>query len=133
MSKPVDYAARSPRRGALNMSPSEASKRANTLESPDEEDAPAWQWPAEFNRSTRLAILWRALRIAAGERRTKRAAFFFSTGLPVGYVAYGWWGFFGCGLFGGSMYFVVLLLRMQRHIRTGIDEELRAAESAERQ
>ena len=59
----------------------------------------------------------RAARLSAGERRTKRALFFTSVSLLVGFTVGGWWGVLACGLFGGSLYLVVLVLRMQRHLR----------------
>jgi len=59
----------------------------------------------------------RAVRLSAGERRTKRALFFTTVSLLVGFTVGGWWGVLACGLFGGSLYLVVLVLRMQRHLR----------------
>jgi hypothetical protein len=58
----------------------------------------------------------RALRLALGERRTKRALFFTSVSLLVGFTVAGWLGVLVCGLFGGSLFAVVLVLRMQRHL-----------------
>lgn len=76
-------------------------------------------WPEGFPRERRVRVLRRALGLAASERRTKRALFFASTGLLVGFTAAGWLGLLACGLFGGSMYLVVLILRMERHVRAG--------------
>lgn len=66
--------------------------------------------------TSRLRSAARAARLAAGERRTKRALFFTVASLLVGYTIAGWVGVAVCGCFGGSLYLVVLVLRMQRHL-----------------
>ncbi|MFT7486316.1 MAG: putative membrane protein [Candidatus Paceibacteria bacterium] len=76
----------------------------------------------------RLTVLGRACSQAARERRTKRALFFASASVAVGFTVAGSWGVLVCGIFGGSMYLVVLALRMQRHIRTEV-ERSRAEDS----
>lgn len=65
---------------------------------------------------TRLGILGYALRKSAGERRTKRALFFGTASLMVGFTVGDLPGLAVCGFFGGSLYLVVLVLRMQRHL-----------------
>ncbi len=67
----------------------------------------------------RWRLLRRAARLSAGERRTKRALFFTSASLLVGFTVAGGWGVAVCGFFGGSLYVVVWILRMQRHLHDG--------------
>lgn len=69
----------------------------------------------------RLRLLASALRTSASERRTKRALFFTTASLLVGFTVARWWGLAACGFFGGSLYLVVLVLRMQRHVRSGAE------------
>lgn len=66
--------------------------------------------------------VWSALVKSAGERRTKRALFFASASLMIGFTVAGVPGLLVCGSFGGSLYLVVLILRMQRHLRPGTDD-----------
>jgi hypothetical protein len=68
---------------------------------------------------TRLGVIAGALRKSAGERRTKRALFFCSASLMVGFTVGDLPGLLVCGFFGGSLYLVVLVLRMQRHLAEG--------------
>ena len=75
----------------------------------------------------RLSICGNACLRAARERRTQRALFFSLASLAVGFTVSGGLGALVCGIFGGSLYLVVLLLRMQRHLRSG-SEEYRAAQ-----
>ena len=85
---------------------------------PDELDAhPLRGLPA----AERWRILRRAARLSAGERRTKRALFFTSASLLVGFTVAGGWGVAACGFFGGSLYVVVWIVRMQRHLRSGAE------------
>ena len=74
----------------------------------------------------RLRLIGAAARRSAAERRTKRALFFTSASLLVGFTVARWWGVAVCGFFGGSLYVVVLVVRMQRHLRAGA-EAYRAA------
>jgi hypothetical protein len=75
-------------------------------------------------RSGRLQIIAEAARISSGERRTKRALFFTVASLLVGFTVAGWPGVLVCGAFGGSLYLVVLVLRMQRHLRASAERGL---------
>lgn len=80
---------------------------------------------------TRTKIVLRALVASARERRTKRALFFSATGLPIGATLAGWWGVLICGGFGFSLYFVVLVMRMQRHLQTGYAQHGGSADTIE--
>ncbi|MFT7669964.1 MAG: hypothetical protein ACI8X5_002671 [Planctomycetota bacterium] len=86
-------------------------------------------WPVSLSRAERLRIARRALVLSAAERRTKRALFFLTSSLLVGFTVAGWKGLLGLGLFGGSLYLVVLVLRMERHIRAGVLEHQAKSET----
>ncbi len=86
---------------------------------PTDEGAPHL---TELPLGARLRVIRRALVRSARERRTKRALFFTLASLMVGLTVGGSLGLLICGLFGGSLYLVVLVLRMQRHLRIGAHE-----------
>jgi len=64
----------------------------------------------------RLEVLWAAARASASERRTLRALFLTAASLLVGVTLAGGWGILACGFFGGSLWLVVLVVRMERHV-----------------
>jgi len=83
---------------------------------PERQVHPTPEAPAAPKRpGWRLTL--RALNLAFFERRTQRALFFCGTSLLVGLTLGGGWGILLCGLFGASLFGVVLVLRMQRHLR----------------
>jgi hypothetical protein len=77
---------------------------------------------AKLPLGARLGVLRRALAKSAGERRTKRALFFTTASLLVGFTVGDVPGLLVCGFFGTSLYAVVLVLRMQRHIQDGVED-----------
>ncbi len=67
-------------------------------------------------RRVQLEVLLEAARASARERRTLRALFFTAASLLVGVTLAGAWGILACGFFGGSLWLVVLVVRMERHV-----------------
>jgi hypothetical protein len=92
------------------------------FQQPDHQRSDAPLWPAKVPREARLRIARHSAWLSLGERRTKKAGFFLGASLLVGFTVAGWPGVLACGLFGGSMFAVVIVLRMERHIRAGVQE-----------
>lgn len=88
-------------------------------------------WPTDLPLAPRLRVARRALALGIRERRSLKALFFLATSLLVGFTVAGWIGLMACGIFGGSMFAVVLVLRMERHLRAGFREYRAARESEE--
>lgn len=77
---------------------------------------------ADLPVAARMQVIYRSALKSGRERRTKRAFFFTSASLLVGYTVGGLPGVLACGFFGGSLYLVVLVVRMQRHLQEGARE-----------
>ncbi len=92
---------------------------------PDHENETASSGPklGDFPLGKRLKLVRQAAAKSAGERRTKRALFFTTASLLVGFTVGDVLGLLVCGFFGGSLYAVVLVLRMQRHLRDALQRQ----------
>jgi len=76
-------------------------------------------WAEGLPPDVKRRIVREAFGQALRERRTTKALAFVFFSLLVGFTVAGWLGVLVCGGFGGSLWAVVLVLRMGRHLRAG--------------